>query len=310
MPGLGPGHRQTLDGHLRVCDNDPRVRPAFRLLLTAMLFASGGALLKACDFPSLQRAAIRAAFAAAAIFVLLPEARRWPTTRILRLAPAYFGATCLFVVANSLTTAANAIFLQSAAPLWLVLLGPLLLHEKPSRVDLYMLVGVGAGMTLFFLAPTQALTTAPDPRTGDWFAIASGVCYALLLLGMRWLSRSGRDEQCAAIAWGNLATCPIAFALMPVFAQEPILGTGRDWLVIGVLGTFQVGLAYAILVRAINHVPALRASLIMMVEPVLNSVVAWLVHGEVPHWIAGAGGVLILASVLAGAMGRRAGARS
>jgi drug/metabolite transporter (DMT)-like permease len=281
------------------------VPPAVRLLLTAALFASGGALLKACDFPSLQRAGLRAAIAAAAIFVLLPEARRWPNARILRLVPAYFGATCLFVVANALTTAANAIFLQSAAPLWLVLLGPWLLRERPTRADLVTLLGVGAGMTLFFVAPAQTLATAPQPRLGDWLAIASGVSYALLLIGMRWLSRAGGDEQCAAVAWGNLITCPLAFALMPVFAQQPIVGTGRDWLVIGVLGTCQVGLAYAILVRAIRHVPALQASLIMMVEPVLNSVATWLVHGEVPHAIAAAGGALILVSVLLGALGRR-----
>ncbi|MBL8755864.1 MAG: DMT family transporter [Planctomycetes bacterium] len=271
--------------------------PVFRLMLTAALFASGGALLKACDFPSLQRAGVRAAIAAAAIFVLLPEARRWPNARILRLVPAYFGATVLFVVANSLTTAANAIFLQSAAPLWIVLLGPLLLHEKPSRLDVLTLLGVGAGMGLFFVAPTEVQATAPNPRLGDWIAIASGLSYALLLLGMRWLSRAGQGEQSAAVAWGNALTFPIALALMPAFGQTPIVGSGGDWAVILVLGTFQVGLAYAILVRAIAFVPAMRASLVMMIEPVLNSVVAWLVHGERPHWLAGLGGVLILGTV-------------
>jgi drug/metabolite transporter (DMT)-like permease len=274
------------------------VSPAARLLLTAALFASGGALLKLCDFPSLQRAGLRAGIAAAMIFALLPEARRWPNARILRLWPAYFGATVLFVVANSLTTAANAIFLQSAAPLWIVLLGPWLVHERPQRRDLVTLLGVGAGMALFFFAPAQVQATAPEPRLGDWFAIASGVSYALLLLGMRWLSRRGPGEASAAIAWGNLLTCPVALLLLPAFGQSPVLGTGRDWAVIVVLGTLQVGLAYAILVRAIAHVPAMRASLIMMVEPVLNSLVAWLVHGETPHWLAALGGALILGTIL------------
>jgi drug/metabolite transporter, DME family len=281
------------------------VPPAFRLLLTAALFASGGALLKACDFPALQRAGLRAALAAVTIFALLPEARRWPNARMLRVAPAYFGATCLFVVANALTTAANAIFLQSAAPLWLVLLAPWLLHERPTRRDVATLVGVGTGMTLFFVAPVRAVATAPDPRLGDWIAVASGVSYALLLVGMRWLARSGTGEQSAAIAWGNVITCPLAFALMPVFGQQPIAGSAQDWVVISVLGVLQVGLAYAILVRAIPHVPALRASLVMMVEPVLNSVVAWLVHGEVPHWLAALGGALIVGTVLLTTLRRR-----
>ena len=281
----------------------PAVPPAFRLLLTAALFASGGTLLKLCAFPALERAGIRAGIAALAIFVMLPAARRWPTRRMLLLAPAYFGATVLFVVANSLTTAANAIFLQSAAPLWIVLLGPWLLRERPTGRDVVTLLGVGAGMALFFVAPTEAVATAPNPPLGDWFAIASGLSYALLLMGMRSLSRSSSDEQCAAIAWGNLLTCPVALALLPLF-EAPIAGSPRDWLVILVLGVFQVGLAYAILVRTIAHVPAMRASLVMMVEPVLNSVLAWLVHGERPHPLALLGGALIVGTVLVGGLRR------
>src|SRR5688572_9611829 len=146
------------------CDNRAPVPAALCILLAGALFATGGALIKSCDFPSLQRAGMRAAIAAVAIFALLPEARRWPNGRILRLVPAYFGATCLFVVANTLTTAANAIFLQSTAPLWLTLLGPWLLRERPSRADLVVLACIAVGMSLFLLAPAEAVATAPDPQ--------------------------------------------------------------------------------------------------------------------------------------------------
>lgn len=286
----------------RIARTRRAVSPALRLLLVGLLFATGGSLIKLMALPSLQRAGTRAAIAAAVIFLLLPEARRWPNARMLRLVPAYFGATCLFVVANTMTTAANAIFLQSTAPLWLVLFGPVLLREHATRRDLIVLLGVGAGMALFFLAPEQALATAPEPRLGDVLAVLSGVSYALLLLGMRWLSRGGADEASAAVAWGNLLTCPIAFALMPAVGQMPAAGTPADWTVVAVLGVFQVGLAYALLVRAIRHVPAVRASLILMVEPAASSVLAWLVHGERPHALAVAGGALIVGTVLLGAV--------
>ena len=282
--------------------NPAPVRPGLQLLLTGVLFASGGAMLKLCDFPSLQRAGMRAAIAALAIFVLLPQARRRPNLRMLRIAPAYFAATVLFVVANALTTAANAIFLQSTAPLWLVLLGPLLLRERATARDLLVLAGIAAGMVLFFVAPAQALQTAPDPRLGDWFAVASGLGYALLLMGMRWLARDGGGEAAAAIAWSNLLACPIALALMPAFAQTPIAGSPRDWLVISYLGVFQVGVAYALMVRAIAHVTAVRAALLAMIEPPLSALLAWLVHGEVPHWLAAIGGALIVGTVLLAAL--------
>lgn len=280
--------------------------PSLRVLLAGALFASGGALLKSCDFPSLQRAGLRAGIAALALFVLLPQARRLPNARILRLVLPYFGATVLFVIANSLTTAANAIFLQSTAPMWVLLLAPLTLGERTTRRDLWMFAGIAAGLALFFAAPAAVQRTAPDPRRGDLFAIASGISFALLLLGMRWLSAGGRDEAPAALAWGNVFTLPLAFLLMPLVGQTPIAGGAQDWVVIGVLGVFQVGLAYAVLARAVTHVPAARASLLLMIEPALNPLITFFVHGEVPHGLALAGGVVIVGSVgAASAIARR-----
>ncbi|MFN7672352.1 MAG: DMT family transporter [Planctomycetota bacterium] len=282
--------------------------PALRVLLAGALFSTGGSLIKLQTLPSLQRAGSRALLAALVIFLLLPQARRLPTRRILLLAPAYFGATALFVVANTMTTAANAIFLQSTAPLWVVLLAPLLLGERPTRSDLAVLFGVAVGMALFFVAPAAAAATAPNPRLGDWIAIASGVSFALLLIGMRWLVRGGSGEECAAIAWSNLIACPLAFACMPLVGQTPIAGVPLDWVVVGALGTLQMGLAYSLLVTGIPHVSALQASLLTMIEPVLSAGIAWLAHGEAMHPMAMLGGASIVAAVLAGAWLARGGA--
>lgn len=276
--------------------------PHVRLLLAGSLFATGGALIKLCGFPSLERAGVRAIFAALTLFVLLPPARRWPSWRVWPLLLPYFGATVLFVVANTLTTAANAIFLQATAPLWVTLAGLVLLGERPSRIDLLVLVCIAAGMTLFFLAPVEASATAPDPRLGDWIAIASGVSFGLLLVGFRWLGRQGQDEQCAAVAWGNLLTAPIAIGLAPMLGQELVVGTVQDWTVIVVMGVFQVGLAYSLLVKAMPHLPAVQASLLLMIEPALNPLIAFLVHGERPHALAIAGGGVIIAAVVGGSV--------
>jgi len=282
------------------------VPPALRVLMAGVLFATGGALIKSCDFPSLQRAGLRAVIAAITIFALLPAARRWPTRGTMLLVLPYFGATCFFVVANSLTTAANTIFLAATAPLWVALLGPVLLHERPTRRDVFTMAGILAGMMLFFLAPDIVSATAPSPRLGNLFALGSGVSFGLVLLGMRWLSRRGGDEAPAAIAWGNTFTAPIAFVLMPVVGQTLAIGNLSDWVVIVYLGTIQVGFAYVLLVRAAPHITAVRASLLLMIEPALNPVIAFAVHGEVPHLLAVAGGVLIVASVATGAvLGRR-----
>ena len=92
------------------------------------------------------------------------------------------------------------------------------------------------------------------------------------------------------MALGNL----IAFVWGLPFALPVVSATGLDWMVILYLGAIQIGLAYACLTRGLRSVPALEASLLLMVEPVLNPVWAWLVHGERPsHW-ALLGGALII----------------
>lgn len=279
--------------------------PHLRVLAAGVLFSLGGALIKACSFPALERAGLRSLVAAAVLFAMLPEARRWPRGGTLRLLPAYFGATSLFVVANTLTTAANAIFLQSTYPFWVTVLGPLLLGEKARRRDLFVLLCIAIGMTLFFVAPAVSSATAPEPRLGDIVALVSGLSYGLLLLGFRWLGRQGAGEACAAVAWGNAFTGPVALALAPVFGQQLTLGDPTSWAAIVTLGVLQVGLAYALLVRAIPHVPAVQASLILMIEPALNPVLAFAMHGEQPHWLAIVGGAVIVGAVLAGNLRRR-----
>ena len=255
-----------------------------------------------CSFPALERAGLRSIVAALTLFALLPEARRWPSRAILLLAIPYFLATTLFVVANTLTTAANAIFLQSTYPLWVTLLGPWLLREKVRGRDLLMLGCIMVGMALFFFAPATVSATAPEPRLGDLIAIASGVSLGLLLIGYRWLGTKGQGEQCAAVAWGNALTAPAALLIAPLIGQSLTLGDRQSWLAILILGTVQLGLSYALLVRAMPKVRAVEASLLLMLEPALNPFLAYAVHGEVPHPLAIAGGVVVLCAVALGSM--------
>ena len=63
----------------------------------------------------------------------------------------YAATLTLFVLSTKLTTAANAIFLQSTAPLYLLLLGPLLLSEHFKRRDVIYLLAVALGMLSCFM---------------------------------------------------------------------------------------------------------------------------------------------------------------
>lgn len=280
---------------------DPRSRARLQLVAAALLFSTGGAAIKASSFSSWQVASLRSGIAAAAILLLVPAARRGWTWRIWLVAVAFGATLTLFVLANKLTTSANTIFLQSTAPLYVVLLAPLLLREPVRRADLGFLLLVGAGLVLFFVGKEPPVATAPNPLLGNVLATASGVSWALTVIGLRWTGAAGGGAS-AAVACGNLvaflATLPMA---LPLAAAGP-----ADWAIIGYLGVFQIAVAYIFVTAAIRHLTALEASLILLVEPALNPVWAWLVHGERPGPWALAGGVLILGATIArGLLDRR-----
>lgn len=206
---------------------------------------------------------------------------------------AYAATLVLFVLANKLTTSASTIFLQSTAPLYLLLLSPLLLREKITREDLFFMAAVGAGFSLFFLGTEPPVATAPNPVLGNILAALSGVTWAFTMLGFRWISTVPDADPGAAqsvVVAGNL----LAFLVCLPMALP--LGNANlgDWAIIGYLGIFQIGVAYILVSAAIKEISALEASVLLLVEPAFNPVWSWLVHGERPGTWSLAGGLVIL----------------
>ncbi len=273
----------------------PRVASRLQLIAAAVLFSTGGAAIKATTLSSWQVASFRSGVAALVILLLVPASRREWNHRTALVGIAYATTMVLFVLANKLTTAANAIFLQSSAPVYVLLLGPWLLRESIRRSDLVFMGVVGSGLALFFVGAEVPAATAPDPVLGNLLGLLSGVSWALTVIGLRWLgSQNGGGSAFATVALGNL----FAFIGCLPLALPVTDATGTDWLTIGYLGVFQIGLAYFCLTSGIRHVPALEASVLLLIEPALNPIWAAIVHGEIPSRWAVAGGVLILGATL------------
>jgi drug/metabolite transporter (DMT)-like permease len=239
------------------------------------------------------------------MLLLLPSARRAISFRVLPVSFAYAATMLLYVLANKNTTAANAIFLQSTAPLYVLLLGPLLLRERTSRRDLLFMAVLAVGMTLFFSGDQPATELAPNPLLGNTLGGLAGLSWALTIMGLRWLGRpanAGGDVSAAAVTTGNFIAFAIALPMaLPVTTARPV-----DWLLVSLLGVFQIAVAYVFLTRGVARVSALEVSLLLLVEPVLNPVWAFAVHGEKPTLLAAVGGaVIIVATAVYTISGRR-----
>ena len=266
------------------------------IVITAVLFSTGGVAIKAANLNGWQIACFRSAVATVALLILLPDARRGWSWRMAPVSLAYAATLVTFVLSNRLTTAANAVFLQATAPLYVLLLSPWLLGERIRKSDAAYIVAVVGGLAMFFVGRESAAVTAPDPGRGNLLALASGVTYACMLTGLRWVGRDRkRDSALPAVVLGNLLA---ALAALPMAMRGPAIGGWANAAVILYLGVFQVGLAYACLARAIRDVRAFETTAILLLEPALNPLWVWLVHGEKPGAWALCGGALILLATL------------
>jgi DME family drug/metabolite transporter len=263
----------------------PRRTGILYIVVAALLWSTGGIGIKGVADAPLKVTFYRSLFAAATLFLLFRRDVRVRVSPSFAVAIVCYGA-CLtsFVVATKWTTAANAIFLQYAGVIWVLLLSPLVLREAMRARDVIAISGALAGMALFFIGRFETRGMA-----GNGMALLSSFFFAGLILALRREHGSSR----AAVAWGNVF---IAVALFP-FVMHDLGLTTKSLLAFLFLGVFQIGLAYAFFVKGLQHVTATQASLTGMLEPVANPVWVLLFLGEKPSGYAIAGAAIVLLAI-------------
>ena len=254
----------------------------------ALLWSTGGIGIKAVADSALKVTFYRSLFAAVALILLLGRRvwrRRWQSTAAFAGAVVCYAA-CLttFVVATKWTTAANAIFLQYAGVIWVMLLSPVVVHEPMRARDAIAVAVALGGMALFFVGRFEARGMA-----GNAMALLSSVFFALLILSLR----RERDAAQAAVTWGNVA---LTAAMLPFVARDLAL-TPKSLAVLAFLGLFQIAVAYILFVRGLAHVTATQASLTGMLEPIANPIWVLLLLGERPSLYAVAGAAVVLGAI-------------
>jgi drug/metabolite transporter, DME family len=261
------------------------LRARLFLIAAALLWSTGGAAIKLASLTAAQVSLGRSLLAVLAFLVFVPAARKLPPKAVAWVPVPFALTLLLFVWATKSTTAANAIFIQDTAPLFVLLLSPWLLGETASRRELWSLPLFLGGLGLFF---RDQLT--PGQVEGNLLALGSGVAFAFTIVGLR---KAG-EGAASCVLWGNALAA--VMAAPAAFSSDPVSTT--DVAILVYLGVFQVAVAYVAFMRGIQRVRAVEASLLILLEPVLNPVWAWLFVGERPGPWAFAGASLILAGTL------------
>jgi len=264
--------------------------PLLFVLAAALLWSTGGLFIKWTSLSGLELSFCRSFFAAITVAIVTRH-EGFGINRVTGAASVLYAVLLiLFVMATKETTAANAIFLQYTAPVYLLILEPLIYKERFRSRDLITVLVCVGGMALFFVGQLR-----PQDVTGNLFALASGLCFALYFLLLRH-PKAREVNRASSVIYGNilavLITAPWGLAAIPDMNLH-------DTLSVIYLGVVQLGIAYALFTVAMARgVRSLDAGIICFIEPVLNPVWVFLVLGEQPSRWALLGGAIIVTAVI------------
>jgi len=264
--------------------------PLLYALAAAALWSTGGLFIKWTELSGLQLSCWRSFFAlfTVAFFTRHEGFRLNGITAVASL--IYAVLLILFVIATKTTTAANAIFLQYTAPVYLLILEPIIYKEKFRSRDLITVLICLCGMALFFVGKLR-----PQDVTGNLVALASGLCFAIYFLLLRH-PRARQVNRASSVIYGNavavIITLPWGLATLSSITRHDLIG-------VAYLGVVQLGIAYTLFTTAMARgVRSLDAGIVCYVEPVLNPILVFLVIGERPSSWAVLGGTIIVAAVI------------
>jgi drug/metabolite transporter (DMT)-like permease len=260
------------------------------VLAAAILWSTGGLFIKWTSLSGLELSFGRSLLAAITVAIFTRREGFGLNFVTAITAVLYAALLLLFVLATKATTAANAIFLQYTAPVYVLILEPLFYKEPFRRRDLMTVIVCVVGMSLFFVGKLR-----PEDVTGNILALASGVCFAMYFLLLR--HSGARDvNRASSVIYGNLL---VALVCAPSgIAAIPHL-TKPDALSVLYLGVVQIGVAYTLFTLGMSRgIRSLDAGIVGYIEPVLNPVWVFLFLGERPSQWALIGGAIIVGAVV------------
>ena len=270
----------------------PKRNALFLMVLVTLIWSTNGLLIKLVSWSPMSISGLRSLFAVIVLLPFLGKPRHLASFDTLVGAFGFAGALITFVIATKLTTAANAIFLQLTAPIYVALLSGWILGERVRVMDWVITGIIISGMLLFF---GDNLTI--DGFWGNICAIISAICWAIFVL----FSRKQKDDSPLKIPILGHVICTLVG--IPFIITSGLPESGGIWLI--PMGAIGAGLSFVLYTIVIKRLKAIEAIITQTVEPVFNPIWVFLVVGETPGPWALLGGVVVLSSVILHAVLRK-----
>ena len=268
-------------------DKRTRQRGVLFVFIAAVLYSIGGLCIKVIPWNGMS---INSARNIVSVLVvggyLLLTRHKLRFNRFIALgALCVCGTNVLFSLANKMTTAANTIVLQFTAPIFVILLSIMFWKRKPKKLDVITCLIVLAGVLCFFIDGLEM-----GGMVGNVLALLSGLSYAGVFL----LNDMPDSDPICSVFWGDVASVIVGFPFLLQETEFTAIAVGS----VIILGAFQVGLAYILVCIGLRTTPAVTASLISGIEPILNPILVAVFYGEPVGPMALVGAVIVIGSVI------------
>lgn len=262
-----------------------KTRGNLDMLMAAVLWSTGGILIKYIPGNAIAINGARS-FIAFLFFCAYKRSVKFQCNRYIAAAAFCLVMTnFLYVMANKLTTAANAIVLQYMAPIFVLIWDCLYQKKLPSKKQCVIVLMAFGGMILFFFDQLDG-----GHLFGNLLAIGAGLCFSGVFFINSLPQSSSEDASMLAFLTSFLIALPW---LRNVFSMD-----AKGIFALLALGIFQVGLAYLFFSKGSKLTSPVSASLIGLLEAILNPIWVLIFYGEKMGKYALFGGAIILLSVV------------
>lgn len=263
---------------------------AIEMIFCAVLWSIGGILIKMTSCGPFVIAGVRSLFAALcmALFMYIKKIKFKINKKVVIGSVFTSCVFILFVLANKLTYAANAIVLQFTEPIFFLIFTALIYKERIKAKDMAAALVTLLGIALFFADSVKG-----EKLLGNFLAIGAGACLAVVYMVF---ARVEENERMSGMLLGHLVTALFGGIMFLIY---PTTVTGTDVLFMTILGIFQLGIPYVLFCLAVGRCSPFACSLIGAIEPLLNPVWVMLFDGETPGRFALLGTVLVVGAVTA-----------
>ncbi len=266
------------------------------LVVASVLWSLSGLAVKLAAMDPLAFAMWRSLAGAAALALALPLTRgRWPRAKwMVPTVVTYTAVVSLLLAAMTWGTAARGILLQYTGPVFCALFAWGFQRRRIGRYTAAALLVAGVGI---------AVMIAGAPAGGGWVGptcgLLSGVAFGGLILLLERVNRDDSgDVNAIAVTFLNNAGAATILVLLCLFTRTPLLGDARQMAIVTATGVVQLAIPYALFQMALKRVGPVDASLLILLEPVLNPIWVALAVGEQPDGATVVGGAAILAAMV------------